>query len=188
MTRHWNSRPLRRDVFCLGSLISALKSRQIYTRQRQRGKYCREIERSPLVCESISRQRAPATGTSSSMENEAYEIRLEYEEEVEVHTELRVETRDSTGCPLHRRRWYRRRGATRPTGQQGTPRHCDRGQSHPQGHRETHNGKSLGKSPNTSLKPRSHITEASTNKRPVVPRTVESLTEEVDIIPIVRLD
>lgn len=75
------------------------------------------------------------------MDDEVHEIRVEYEEEVEVRTELRVETRNSTGCPLHGHRWYRRQRTARHSRQQAAPQRRAQGQGHCQNQQGPRNGK-----------------------------------------------
>lgn len=47
------------------------------------------------------------------MDSDPIEVRIEYEEEVVLRTDFIVETRDSSGCSLHRNRQRRRRGTPR---------------------------------------------------------------------------
>lgn len=64
------------------------------------------------------------------MDGDDYEIRIEYEEEVEVRTEMRIETRDPTGCPLHGgRQRCGPRMARRARGARVTPRGRPQGEA-----------------------------------------------------------
>lgn len=133
----------------LGSPLSALESRQNVNKNRtDTGKPAADPEGHTRMRRPNPR-RGPSLNTLANMDHGAYEIRIEYEEEVEVRTELRVETLDSTGwTPLHRRRWCHRQRATRRTGPQTPTQHCDREQAHPRDQGGSQSGKSTYKVPN----------------------------------------